>query len=288
MANKKTYDSLDVVKWVSALLIVIIHTNPFHGSELLEFYTKDVISRIAVPLFFAISGYLFFRKITFENGKIARSQQNCTYLFRYVKHLILIYLGASSFYLLYKIPLWYSIDWWGLHALKDYLVNFFLSSSEYHLWYILASIYGIILFYILLTFIRIDMIKYLCVAGWIIECLLYSYSWMGIDDIEILTWLTSHFTVCFDAAFRAIPLMAVGLYCAKKPTKQQSSRKWLFFFGCIIRWMGCRSFLSVFLFTERKKVLVYPVHADIYIFHAELASNHKLPVWKPAHIQVDA
>lgn len=49
MANKKTYDSLDVVKWVSALLIVIIHTNPFHGSELLEFYTKDVISRIAVP-----------------------------------------------------------------------------------------------------------------------------------------------------------------------------------------------------------------------------------------------
>lgn len=104
MANKKTYDSLDVVKWVSALLSVIIHTNPFHGSELLEFYTKDVISRIAVPLFFAISGYLFFRKITFENGKIARSQQNCTYLFRYVKHLILIYLGASSFYLLYKIP----------------------------------------------------------------------------------------------------------------------------------------------------------------------------------------
>lgn len=116
--------------------------------------------------------------------------------------------------------MWYSIDWWGLHALKDYLVSFFLSGSEYHLWYILASIYGIILFYLLLSFIRLDIMKYLCIAGWLIECLLYSYSWIGIENISVLTWLTSHFSVCFDAAFRAIPMMGVGLFCAVCPSKK--------------------------------------------------------------------
>lgn len=71
MANRKTYDSLDFIKWVSALLIVIIHTNPFHGIEVLNFYIKDVLARIAVPLFFAISGFLFFRRIReWENCEI--------------------------------------------------------------------------------------------------------------------------------------------------------------------------------------------------------------------------
>ena len=36
--------------------------------------------------------------------------------------------------------------------------------------------------------------------------------------------------------------------------------------------------MSVFLLTERRKILVYPVHANIYIFHAELAADSKLPV----------
>lgn len=244
MTNRKTYDSLDAVKWVSALLIIIIHTNPFHEIEILEFYTKDVIARIAVPLFFAISGYLFFRKITFHNGKIARSSQNLTYLINYIKHLSLIYLGASVFYLLYKIPMWYSIDWWGFHALKDYLVSFFLSGSEYHLWYILASIYGIILFYILLSFIRFDVMKYLCIVGWVFECLLYSYSWIGIDNIGILNWLTAHFSVCFDAAFRAIPLMGIGLLCAVRPAEKCSLTPPLITFVAVIIEASCLFFFS--------------------------------------------
>ena len=97
------------------------------------------------------------------------------------------------------------------------------------------------------------MIKYLCAAGWIIECLLYSYSWIGIDDVEILTWLISHFSVCFDAAFRAIPLMAVGLFCAQKPAKQQSSRKWLIFsVVSFVGWVAEASCLYFFSPNEGK------------------------------------
>ena len=125
--KNKTYDSLDLAKWISAILVIVIHASPFQGNEYIDFYIEEVISRIAVPLFFAISGFLFFRKITFENRKIARTSQNHTYLFRYVKHLIVISLSASVFYLLYKIPMWYSIDWWEDKRVNLPTIRHFLS-----------------------------------------------------------------------------------------------------------------------------------------------------------------
>lgn len=244
MSDKKQLDNLDLAKWICSLLIIIIHTAPFEKLPIVNFYITNVLARVAVPLFFAISGYLFFRKITFENGKITRNSENVSCLIRYVWHLTIIYVAASVFYLLYKIPMWYSIDWWGFHALKDYLSSFFLSGSEYHLWYILASIYGIILFYILLSFIRLDVMKYLCIVGWVIECLLYSYSWIGIDNISILNWLTSHFSVCFDAAFRAIPLMGIGLLCAVRPAEKCSITPPLITFVAVIIEASCLFFFS--------------------------------------------
>lgn len=39
-------------------------------------------------------------------------------------------------------------------------------------------------------------------------------------DISLLNLLTSHFPVCFDAVFRAIPLMAVGLLCTNNHTEK--------------------------------------------------------------------
>lgn len=232
MPKNNQYDTLDLTKWICALLVIVIHTAPFEKLPIVNFYITNVLARIAVPLFFAISGFFFFRKITFENGKIKRNADNMNRLLKYVKHLSVIYLSASAFYLLYRIPYWYSIDWWGLHALKDYLVGFFLSGSEYHLWYILASIYGIILFYVLLSFVRLNVMKYLCAVGWVIECLLYSYSWVGIDNISLLNLLTSHFSVCFDAVFRAIPLMAVGLLCTNNHTEKVTITPNGFICGC--------------------------------------------------------
>ncbi len=201
MIEKKQFDAIDLTKWISSLFVIVIHTVPLTNYEIANFYITNVLARLSVPLFFAISGYLFFRKITFDNGRIARTKENTKHLTSYVKRLVIIYLGSSGLYLFYRIPYWYSINRWGVSALKDYLASFFLSGSEYHLWYILASIYGIIILYVLLSFVRSDIVKYLCMIGWIFECLIYSYSWIGIDKNNILTWFTSNFSVCFDAVF---------------------------------------------------------------------------------------
>lgn len=67
---KMNYSSLDIAKYICALLIIPIHVSPFTSDSTLNFYFVNVLARIAVPLFFVISGFLFFRKITFSDGKI--------------------------------------------------------------------------------------------------------------------------------------------------------------------------------------------------------------------------
>ena len=73
-------ESLDVVKWVSALLIIIIHTNPFREIEVLDFYIKEVLARIAVPMFFAISGFLSSEESRSRMGK-SRDHPRISYFY---------------------------------------------------------------------------------------------------------------------------------------------------------------------------------------------------------------
>lgn len=55
------YTNLDVAKFVCALLVVFIHTDPLRGvSEIAGFYLKDVLARVAVPLFLRYPVSCFF------------------------------------------------------------------------------------------------------------------------------------------------------------------------------------------------------------------------------------
>lgn len=64
---KKQYAAVDIAKYVSALLVVCIHTFPFIDiNEMLNTYFIQTICRLAVPFFFMISGYFLFRKIRNE------------------------------------------------------------------------------------------------------------------------------------------------------------------------------------------------------------------------------
>lgn len=50
-----------VVKFVLACLIVLIHTGMTFNSQILDFLLINFLNRLAVPIFFSISGYLFFK-----------------------------------------------------------------------------------------------------------------------------------------------------------------------------------------------------------------------------------
>ena len=63
MMGKKKYGAIDIAKYVSALLVVCIHTFPFYEvSVRLNAYWIQTVCRLAVPFFFVSSGFFFFRK----------------------------------------------------------------------------------------------------------------------------------------------------------------------------------------------------------------------------------
>ena len=63
MKVKRKYAAIDIAKYVSALLVVCIHTYPFYEiSKTFNTFFMQTICRIAVPFFFTTSGFFFFRK----------------------------------------------------------------------------------------------------------------------------------------------------------------------------------------------------------------------------------
>ena len=217
------YDSLDLAKWICALLVIVIHTAPLSKvSAIGNFYFTNVLARIAVPLFFAISGFLFFRKLTYENGRVKRSAENRARLWKYWKRLSLIYILWSAVYFLWQLPEWYKTGWWGMTLLKDYAAAFLLNGSHYHLWYILASLYAVPVLYFLTQHLRRKTLFGLSIVLWLIECLIYSYSWLWPNMPSSLCWALDRFSILFDAVFRAVPMMAIGCLCANASFKKRN------------------------------------------------------------------
>ncbi len=223
MEQKQGYPNLDAAKFLCALLIVVIHTSPLqNASPVAHFYVNDVITRVAVPLFFAMSGFLFFRKLDFVDGKIARTTRNFACILKATRKNVLLYIIWSFLYLIVVLPEWYRTGWWGLHAVKDWLYSFLFSGAYYHLWYLLALIVALPALYVLLMFIPLKRFWFVGAGLWVLECLTYSYSWIGVDRIPLVMTIGSRMPVVFDTFFRAVPLLSIGAVCAGKQPKRTS------------------------------------------------------------------
>ena len=86
---KRQYASIDIARYVSALLVVCIHTFPFlEISETFNTYFIHTVCRLAVPFFFTTSGFFFFRNYDSENEDL-----NETRLKKALIRLFRIYFG---------------------------------------------------------------------------------------------------------------------------------------------------------------------------------------------------
>ena len=71
------FDILDIMKWLCAWMVVIIHTIPLKPYSLIaDVYTAQGICRLAVPLFFAASSFLLLRKLPTENKQTNKSSSD--------------------------------------------------------------------------------------------------------------------------------------------------------------------------------------------------------------------
>lgn len=123
------------MKLIMAIFVMIVHFSPFKTIDpLLHFLSIHGFTRISVPFFILSTGYLIS-----EDGKIGDSRRN-----KSLKKLVSLYVFWTLIYLpLIIAQVVYSphnSQWW-----VSFLRNIFFEGSFIHLWYLLATIIGLII-----------------------------------------------------------------------------------------------------------------------------------------------
>lgn len=156
----KQYIGLDIVKFLMAMIVVSIHTNLFCESQKLKSYLLPW-QKIAVPVFFIISSFLFFKKInSMKNGN--------DLLRKYIIRLIIF----SLIWFIITLPINLFFHYYPSINLPSIIKYIFFSGLFPGSWFISALAIGIVLSY--MTF-RMK-IGYIAFGISIVCCLVCEYN----------------------------------------------------------------------------------------------------------------
>ncbi|MGN0500520.1 MAG: acyltransferase family protein [Ruminococcus sp.] len=165
------FDGIDLIKFICAFLVCIIHISPLPTESLLysnyiNFGFQQYICRIAVPFYFMASGFFLFRKIDLTNIDTNRIQKYCFKTLRL--------LGTWTLLLV--------VGWTG------------------HLWYLGALVVAVVLISVLLKYhIKFKYIALLSILLYIIGLLGDSYHGIiePLKNINIFSFIFSGYEYFF-------------------------------------------------------------------------------------------
>lgn len=174
---KQRNNSIDIFRYICAVLVVIIHTEPFYTGELsgLGIFLKQFLARIAVPFFFVVSGYFFFNKAFIGKASLSSVwKQVKTYLFWSVPYfLVNIWVlsdeGVGVFELVKKI-----------------VIDFFFLGSYYHFWFFPALIYASLISYAIYKSIGFRALLIISIPLYIFGLLGTTYAQL-LSDVPVLS-----------------------------------------------------------------------------------------------------
>lgn len=146
--QKSNYNNLDLFKFIMSIFVVVIHTFPWGNYENSVFINAlDLITTIAVPFFFLTSGYLLASK--FDDPYA--SERNRDIVARRIKQFVKMYLTWTAIYFPLAIYSYvindYSVPYSILVTLRK-LVFRGENFNSWMLWYLLSTIYALILIWI--------------------------------------------------------------------------------------------------------------------------------------------
>lgn len=143
----KNYN-IDKVKFVAAIGVVLIHVFAFidsaYNEPLIELQWPRAIFNYAVPLFFAITGYIL-------------SSRTNAYMLKYAGSVLRLFISISLFYYVVSLLMAGLEAWLYEEPVIDAVMIIFRSKTwrqfaqgtigSYHLWYLWASFLGILCLY---------------------------------------------------------------------------------------------------------------------------------------------
>ncbi len=164
----KQYKSLDLAKFICAILIIILHTAPFSSySKVLSFGIRNIVTVFAVPFFFVTSGFLCFRKV--ESLKDTKDKNR--YVFSYLKRLFVMYLIWSAVYFVFVVIKWTRKEF-SILSVLEYIKDFFFEGSYSTIWFLPALLTAVLVVYLLSKKLNYKKI-------FIISCFIYVFTLGG-------------------------------------------------------------------------------------------------------------
>ena len=153
MTKTKPLGNLDYSKVVAALLVVAIHTSPltsFHAE--VDFIFTRIMARMAVPFFLMVTGYFLLPQYLFGKSMDYRP------LVHFIRKTLILYAIAIFLYL----PVNLYAGQFDKKSAIDILGMLIFDGTFYHLWYLPASVTGVLLLWILGKKINFKVLTCIC------------------------------------------------------------------------------------------------------------------------------
>lgn len=201
-------NSIDIFRYVCAILVVAVHTTPFiEINEQLAYLFETILPRVAVPFFFAIAGYYYIVKITEEKVDIKKVFGG------YIKKLLLVYSIWSIMYIIIELVQEISTGLTVIEFLKQIISSYFIGGSYYHLWFFPALFFAIIVTTFFAKIKKVKILAYFSLILYVIGCFGCSYYEIG-NKIPILNELInfSRFTLIRRVVLMGLPFFMMGYY----------------------------------------------------------------------------
>ena len=191
---KENGKQIDILKFVLAILVVGIHTMP-------QGFVCRPLLRLAVPMFFIITSFLFFHK----QNELTTVQERKQALKKYVKRVMKLYL----FWFVLLLPLTVFFRHWyqepGFMTLVDVVRNFFFGSTFIASWFLMASVINIVFVWFLAHRNVADVwMMVLGVMFYVVCCLVSNYSFWIEDSVTFQRYYAIY-TGIFNVPYNSFP-----------------------------------------------------------------------------------
>ncbi len=286
---------INIVKFLMSISVVAIHTKPllYNNIPIVGNIYNSVLL-LAVPFFFMTSGFLIFNQMQMPYY----TQSNLKAILRHIVKLLKYYLAWSLLYLPISIFGFHMEGVSYLKALVLYLRNLLLQGENFYsypLWYLLSSIYGFMLLYLMVKKGKtsIKAILFVIVMFFVLSDVVNAIVFNDLSQFSNLNYISVVLekTIAQGRIFSGISLIFIGTLVSKYYYLIAKCKFWNILFVIsfmlmsfinqdLFRWITCILFFLLILSYEnsvkcirntkyyrRMSTVIYYVHMWVFFIY---------------------
>ena len=277
--SRERYDTgIDWLRLAAAILVIAIHTSPLADfSETGDFILTRILARIAVPFFFITSGYFLLSRYHDSDRKLRHFLKKTGWIY-----------GAS---ILLYLPLNFRNGYFSQsQLLPELLKDLIFDGTMYHLWYLPASMLGMLIAWKLVE--KLDFSK-----GLVMALLLYLVGLFGdsyyvvVEKLPLLKAFYDRLFELFDytrnGLFFAPVFLMLGGFIADERRKLSSVEAGVGFLISLGLLLAEALILHRHGFQRHDSMYVFLLPAMYFLFHLVLLwKGRRIPLLRPASLVV--